>query len=222
MAFINTDLDPLVEMSEGMNSITYSSEKGRLQIEITNETPTLQLNWKMNDNQFKIDSQLTGGYNVHNIAAAIAIGVHFDVNPKDISSAISEYIPENNRSQLKDTGKNLLIMDAYNANPSSLRHALVNLSKMETREKYFIIGDMLELGKHSEFEHKAIIQLAKELNLEGILVGKEFCSAAEGEYKCFSDNVEACEYAKKENITNKTVLIKGSRGIRLEELAKVL
>jgi UDP-N-acetylmuramoyl-tripeptide--D-alanyl-D-alanine ligase len=131
--------------------------------------------------------------------------------------AIASYTPENNRSQWWDSGKNKVILDAYNANPTSMEAALVNLSKMENT--YFIIGDMFELGEYSEIEHRKIIELTKELNLQGIFIGRHFQSVGATE---LTNAQQAMEYLRLNEVTAKIVLLKGSRGMRLEQLKEVI
>jgi UDP-N-acetylmuramoyl-tripeptide--D-alanyl-D-alanine ligase len=131
--------------------------------------------------------------------------------------AIASYTPENNRSQWWDSGKNKVILDAYNANPTSMEAALVNLSKMENT--FFIIGDMFELGEYAEMEHRKIIDLTKELNLSGIFIGKHFQSVGATE---LTNAQQAMEYLRLNEVKDKIVLLKGSRGMRLEQLKEVI
>ena len=125
------------------------------------------------------ETRLVGEYNLPNAMAAVAIGRHFDVPDDDIINAIDEYVPANSRSQLKDTGRNELVLDAYNANPTSMAAALENFKGLRSdRKKLVILGDMRELGETSLTEHEAIVNLVKTLGLDAILVGEEFMKAA--------------------------------------------
>ena len=134
-----------------------------------------------------------------------------------MSKAIADYTPENNRSQWWDSGKNKVILDAYNANPSSMEAALNNLSKMENT--FFIVGDMFELGEYAVLEHNKIVELTKELNLSGIFIGKHFQAVGATE---LVDAQQAIEYLKMNEVKGKIVLLKGSRGMRLEQLKEVI
>lgn len=185
--------------------------------------PFLKLSWKHGEYQSPtVQSNLVGSYNFENIMAAISFGVYFDVEPSDINAAIEEYVPENNRSQIVKTDSNTLIMDAYNANPTSMAAAIENFSLMTSENKFFILGDMLELGPTSTQEHKDIIQLLKDKGLSGILVGAEFQKTQDNSFPTLSNNDEASTYITDNGITNALVLVKGSRGIRLEVVKEVL
>jgi UDP-N-acetylmuramoyl-tripeptide--D-alanyl-D-alanine ligase len=164
---------------------------------------------------------MTGAYNLHNYAAALAVGAYFAVEFSEMISACEQYAPDNNRSQVVKTANNTLIMDAYNANPSSMEHALINLSRQKG-EKYFVIGDMRELGEEGPTEHRKMIELATQLNLSGILIGPVFHSLSnETSFPVFEDNAAARPFLQELNLYNHIILIKGSRGIRLEELKDI-
>ena len=127
----------------------------------------------------QINTNLIGAYNADNIMAALAVGTLFEVDTADAIEAISKYIPSNNRSQLVNGKNNILIVDAYNANPTSMRAALENFAKMERGETTLVIGDMLELGTESQNEHKAILELIKDIDPDHLMfVGEEFAKAA--------------------------------------------
>jgi UDP-N-acetylmuramoyl-tripeptide--D-alanyl-D-alanine ligase len=171
-------------------------------------------------------SNLSGDYNSRNIAAAVAIGRYFDIAPERIASAIESYIPENNRSQEQMTNHgNRLIIDCYNANPSSMEVAIENIASKEGA-KLLILGDMLELGQWSESEHNRILKLATEIDsVDIILVGEHFRKAAHSlaiDAICCKDNSEAADYLTQSHISNTTILLKGSRGIALEKLIDCL
>lgn len=168
-------------------------------------------------------SHLSGDYNRHNIAAAVAIGRYFEIAPNRIASAIESYIPDNNRSQEVITRKkNRLIIDCYNANPSSMEAALENISKMAAEQKLLILGDMLELGEWSCQEHTRILTKATNIdNAEIVLVGEEFRRAAHIlgiDVSTFATTAEAMLFLENAEISNTTILLKGSRGITLEKL----
>ena len=166
----------------------------------------------------KIQTQLTGNYNISNILGAVAIGRFFGVSTKDISEAIAEYAPQNNRSQIIKKETNTIIADYYNANPTSIKAALDNFLQIKMPQKLAILGDMLELGENSLGEHQTIIDFCKSKNLETIFIGCNFFSL-KNEYALFFRNTEECNnYLKNSMIENKFILIKGSRGIYLEDI----
>lgn len=165
-------------------------------------------------------TQLYGSYNISNIAFAIAAGEYFGVEPADISSAISNYLPENNRSQIVKLGTNTVIKDAYNANPTSMKYSIESFAKLDASNKMMILGDMLELGDHTAEEHKAIISLAKTLQLNDVIfIGKNFSNVKNEQHGVYFENVDdAKSYFTKRNIKDCTILLKGSRGIAVEKL----
>lgn len=182
-----------------------------------------------------VNSHLIGLYNANNISAAIAIGHYFGVKPTEIKEAIEGYIPENNRSQLLTKGTNKIILDAYNANPSSMKVALENFIQWDTRDaaensgakpnKTIVIGDMYELGNESLSEHKYIVEfLDKVVSFDCHFVGKDFYANAIGNkylhfYPTFED---FSKYLSSNKLENKTLLIKGSRGMALERTLEYL
>ncbi len=217
--FVNTDLEKLKRASEGMHITPYSSNA----LECVSESPTLVYAHTHDGIRSEYATQLAGAYNLFNIASAVAVGEHFGVSNEMIHAAICAYTPENNRSQIKRTERNTLIMDAYNANPTSLEFALEALSKQTAEKKYFVIGDMLELGEMGPSEHIHIVEVAQRLGLNGILVGPIFKSIWKvGDYPVFENNVAAKAYLETLAIHDHVVLIKGSRGIKLEEVVSAL
>lgn len=171
-------------------------------------------------------SNLSGDYNSRNIAAAVAIGRYFDIAQPSIAAAIESYIPQNNRSQEQSTAHgNRLIIDCYNANPSSMEVALANIATKEGA-KLLILGDMLELGQWSEAEHCRILELAADIvGVDIVLVGENFRKAAHSlaiDAICCKDSTEAIDYLTQSHISNTTILLKGSRGIALEKLIDCL
>lgn len=168
-----------------------------------------------------INSKLVGSYNFENILAAANIGMFFGVEFEDIKQAIENYLPSNNRSQLQETDKNKIIIDCYNANPTSMKNAIDNLSKMQGSNKLAVLGDMLELGSETESEHQKIIELLREHGLEAYLVGEEFFKI-KTEFRSFKNVEELIESINTESLENRTILLKGSRGIRLEKVIEYL
>ncbi len=170
---------------------------------------------------FEVSTHLVGGYNEQNIRAAVTVGRHFGVSDDLIREALEEYVPTNNRSQLVETGRNKLIVDAYNANPSSMSLAISNFATMEsTLPKVLILGEMRELGEYSEEEHARILKLISEHEWSaGWLVGKEG-KVENGEWRVFKDVEEV--KASSDMLTNRFILVKGSNGTRLFELKELL
>lgn len=170
-----------------------------------------------------IQSQLIGEYNFNNISAAIAIGNYFKVKPEEIKTAIENFVPKNNRSQIIIKESNKIILDAYNANPSSMRAALVSFDK-QPGNKIAILGDMFELGKEAKLEHQNIASLALSLNINQIFfVGKHFYDSKINSEK--STQCDTFEIFKDEfdfsKIEDTTILIKGSRGMALERVIEI-
>ncbi|HWY37871.1 MAG TPA: cyanophycin synthetase, partial [Bacteroidia bacterium] len=175
-----------------------------------------------------IKTKLVGIYNYYNALCAACIGTFFKVEDDLIKNALESYEPTNNRSQLFKTENNTLILDYYNANPSSMKAAIENFSGMPAENKMLVLGDMLELGEESVEEHIALLQLLKEKKLQDyILVGPVFSSLQKnaptgGAERSFPDSRQALEFLQANAVKNKTILIKGSRGIALEEVVKAL
>jgi UDP-N-acetylmuramoyl-tripeptide--D-alanyl-D-alanine ligase len=173
-------------------------------------------------------SNLTGDYNRFNIAAAVEVGRYFGIDDTHIADAILSFKPDNNRSQAVKTERNQLVVDCYNANPSSMEVALDNIATMEAEHKVLILGDMLELGEWSAEAHLNILRKADGVAERIVLVGKEFAAAhkaSEGlvaEYKLYPTTAEALEVFDNEPISDSLVLLKGSRGIKLETLISKL
>lgn len=172
-----------------------------------------------------INTNLVGSYNADNVMAAIAVGVHFGVSFEDAVKAIESYVPSNNRSQMTKTEHNTLIVDAYNANPTSMAAALENFSNVSAECRIAMLGDMLELGEDSAAEHEAVIASALSRKLcKVFFVGKEFAavSVASDNAMFFQTSDELAEYLKSNPLKGATVLIKGSRGTRMEKVIPML
>jgi UDP-N-acetylmuramoyl-tripeptide--D-alanyl-D-alanine ligase len=180
------------------------------------------LSYRVGDGEI-IDTKFSGVYNLMNIAAAIGIGRYFDVPEHLIHEAISSYIPDSNRSEILRTSSNVIIMDAYNANPSSMEHALKSFGRLKTKDKIAILGDMKELGKDSVLLHQSIINLVHELNVNAIFVGENFfqCDLL-STTRCFQSMNELAEELIIDPIRNNTILLKGSRGMRMESIVQYL
>ena len=173
----------------------------------------------------KIKTQVTGIYNFENVMSAIAVGIYFKVEPEEIKSAIENYVPSNQRSQVVKKANNVtLVMDAYNANPSSIMAALDNFSYAFSGDKIVALGDMLELGIESEQEHKMIVDdLLKRNFTQVILVGPQFESAAKNSgLLLFANSTDAAQWLILNPVKNSSILIKGSRGIKMELIADAI
>ena len=170
----------------------------------------------------KVQTQLIGAYNIDNLLAAIAVGINFGVDRKKICAALEEYVPSNNRSQMTVTEKNHLIVDAYNANPSSMMAALENFQLMQAEHKMVILGDMRELGEVSAEEHQRIVTFLKTMDLEEVwLVGDEFAKTS-CDYRKFHDVEEVKAAIAAQQPQGHYILIKGSNGTKLFQLPELL
>ncbi|OXG09618.1 UDP-N-acetylmuramoyl-tripeptide--D-alanyl-D-alanine ligase [Flavobacterium araucananum] len=217
LAFVNLE-DPIqVERSAGIKAFTFgeNNDSVDLNIKSVKANPFVVIEY---DN-FSVESHLIGLYNANNINAAVAMGHYFKVAEKDIKEAIENYVPENNRSQLLRIDSNQIILDAYNANPSSMAVAITNFLQLENNNKIMILGDMFELGDESPQEHKLIVDsLSNQEKSICYLIGKSFY-----ENKVEKDNIHFFEtfdafatYLKTIHFNENTILIKGSRGMALE------
>jgi len=212
--FVNSEAELLLELANNISKTTYG-KNGDCKGDISENTPFISMIFQDKE----IQSKLIGDYQFYNIMLAVCIGKHFGVSINNIKPAIENYTPTNNRSQIIKTKNNTLILDAYNANPSSMSAMLYSFSKQNYQNKLCILGDMLEMGKSSLEEHQAIINLAEELKLECIFIGKEFSKVNENAY---TNTDEFSKYLEKNSINNNTILLKGSRGIALEKLVDLL
>ena len=208
-----------------INLIPYSSNfdsyiKGKL----ISMTPYIKMEWKYQEYQSPIiESKMIGSYNYYNFLAAICIGKFFGVENEKINHAISNYEPSNNRSQIEKTENNLIILDAYNANPTSRKNAIESFNSMEAENKLLILGDMFELGADSIEEHKRIIELTKTLKLKTLFVGEHFYNINEKSDSLFFKNKDEIKsYLSKNRPNNNLILLKASRGIGLETLKDIL
>lgn len=173
--------------------------------------------------KFSVSTKLFGGYNFENALCAVAVGTFFEVPPLKIVNSIEVYEPRNNRSQIIKTSSNIIIMDAYNANPSSMKLAINEFLEQDFPNKVLLLGDMFEMGEYSTKEHRAIIELLdSKMGIECYLVGKDFEEVAKEKYKCFSDTDNFILYLRSYPLKNKHILIKGSRGIQLEKCLNYL
>jgi UDP-N-acetylmuramoyl-tripeptide--D-alanyl-D-alanine ligase len=225
VVFINLDAEFLSELCQSINHLIYYGQvekKGSQHITMMDTQPFVSVNYLGREGtRVGVHSRLTGAYNFANIATAIAVGTHFGVPDALIKSAIESYEPDNMRSQIIHSGTNLFILDAYNANPSSTREAVINFSRLPGKKKIVILGDMLELGDYSYSEHLGILQLCLSLHFNQIvLVGPKFSEVAgETTSVLLFENVHQLKtWFEEQSFKDCSFLIKGSRGITLEKL----
>lgn len=176
---------------------------------------------KLSFDSLEIQSNLIGAYNFSNIAAAITIGHYFKVSKEKIKEAIENFIPSDNRSQVIDTDNNKIILDAYNANPTSMKAALESFNDLESRHKTIIIGDMFELGDYSVKEHQNIVDLATEFKFDSVFFIGEHFHKTETNYLKFLDFEELKEHLLNNPVKKSIILIKGSRGMALERIVSL-
>jgi UDP-N-acetylmuramoyl-tripeptide--D-alanyl-D-alanine ligase len=224
---VSSENDLLMGLSAGAERITYGSKNTDLVSgSVSGMDPCLVVSWKKNPGVKKreLRSHLIGQYNFENILAALCTGLHFGVDEQSVNDAIEAYIPSNNRSQLTQTAHNSLILDAYNANPASLSAAIENFSLLPEKNKVAIVGDMLELGIDSTEEHRTIARLIESKKFQKvILIGNEF-NRIKGEFNAdhFPNAEEALGWLLANPIEDAIILVKGSRGIKLEKLLGAL
>jgi UDP-N-acetylmuramoyl-tripeptide--D-alanyl-D-alanine ligase len=237
--FINSDDNVLSNMEKRFEAgkvIKYGATDSKNNIEnyysavLSESAPVITYQDEENN---KTQTQISGAYNFPNILAALAFGKFFGLSSSQMNKGISDYLPKNNRSQVEERTetKNILLLDAYNANPDSMKVALLHLEAMPRNEKQkiAILGDMFELGKESPTKHKQILDLALQLKIDKIIVcGKDFQKAkmtgnlVSSLILSFVDKEELAEYLQKNPITESTVLLKGSRGMGLETVVEFL
>lgn len=220
--FINSDLDYLREMSKGIESkISYGTADANYTGEILESPLTLNIRAYIDKVGLDINSQLVGNYNFPNLMLAIAAGDHFGVDPSAIKNALEQYLPDNSRSQLVSKGNNRIILDAYNANPTSMRAAIDNFAGIPGNKRIWL-GAMKEMGPEEAKEHSDLVAYIAKWEWEQvILVGSEF-EAIKGSYNWFPNSVEAAAYIAKEKPQHTSILIKGSRGSKMELLFDAL
>ena len=219
--FVNQGNPLLWEQSEGQERISYGRHCAAFCPVVPAAcNPYLSVGWR----EHLIQTHLVGSYNFENVAAAISVGQYFGVDESAIIEALEAYTPTNSRSQVVETQKNRVIMDAYNANPTSMRAALINFASICGEQHLLILGDMRELGKASEEEHRNILGLMKELKFkEALLVGSNFSAYNENpDWKTFAKVEDLCEYLQINPIIGKTILVKGSHSVQLEKVLPLL
>ena len=226
--FINAFDDNLLQMALQRGFTLHEDALPYVEGRVSAVTPYVEIQWRadVDGAWHTVRTNLIGAYNIANLRAAVTIGLHFGITPERIDHALAAYKPTNSRSELRQAGTNRLIVDAYNANPSSMAAALTNFAFFEDKHKMVILGDMRELGTESLKEHKRIIKQLQSMDLERIwLVGSEFkeaCPSTSHLASCpirFFKDVDAVKDAlKEESISDSTILIKGSNSTKLYQL----
>lgn len=216
-ALVNLDDEIQVEKTTRLNRFTFSTkEKADVVIKSIEANPMVKVSF----NETTIQSNLIGLYNATNINAAIALGKYFKIDDLEIKNAIESYIPTNNRSQLIQQNSNQIILDAYNANPSSMAAALTNFFQLKNSSKIAILGDMFELGEESETEHQKIVEIcSKQPDIDFYLIGKHFHNTTtDAKNIAFFPSTDSFIEFYKIQLENSLILIKGSRGMKLEKI----
>ena len=223
--FIHADNPLLIQQAKDLEQISYGKSTDYFMPgELASTDYNLVVKALFPKGWLYLKSKLIGDYNFENVLAAACVGKYFEVDPLHIQQALDEYTPSNNRSQLIQNEKNTLIMDAYNANPTSMMLALSNFAGIKAERKCVILGDMLELGEASESEHQKIVDFVESQTFEEVfLVGPQFKKTITQKVKKKFDNAELLsQYLKTQTLENRFILVKGSRGIHLEKILGLL
>lgn len=218
--FIKRENSDLQEIAKGINQVSYGhSDDAFAWGNVVDCHPYLTFEWKQQGKLHTVETHLIGSYNIDNVLAAVAVGRYFKIPAERISRAIAAYEPTNNRSQLKKTEKNELIIDAYNANPSSMKAALDNFAVMPGAPKAVILGDMKELGPTSEALHREVIEQLKAHSFDKVLLcGEQFGKVGAG-FDLYKDTEMLIDALKTHPLEGYQILIKGSHSMALEKTA---
>ena len=226
--FVNADNNYLMDiLPKGVKAECYTRDEGKTDARVYGQIvacdPFLRLRWRENGGEWhEVTTHLIGSYNIDNVLAAVTVGLHFDIAAEQICHAIENYVPSNNRSQLTDTPYNHLVVDAYNANPTSMAAALDNFSLMEVSPKMAILGEMRELGDSSAEEHRRVVERLATCPFDEVwLVGQEF-KDIECPYRKFDDVEQVKAAIAEKRPEDFYILIKGSNGTRLFQLPELL
>ncbi len=222
--FINSKNELLKSIAHGLKTTSYGvDDDADIQGSVTNFSPFISITWnKKGAEPHEVNTHFVGIYNAENILAAVAVGLHFGVASESICHALETYKPQNNRSQFIETGQNRLVVDAYNANPTSMMAALENFTALQLPAKGVILGDMLELGAQSREEHHSIVDFLKQSPFEFVyLVGNQFATVSDA-FQTFSNVSDLIIHLEQSPLKNKTILIKGSNGIGLSKILPIL
>ena len=214
-AFVYWDFDYLQKMSKGIEHIVkYGTKTGVITGNVKTNNPFLSVE----TNDGLIETNLVGDYNVSNVLTAVVIGKHFNISFEKIKAAIENYMPSNSRSQLIEKGTNRIVLDAYNANPSSMKAAIENFAKINSNSKILMLGAMMELGKESVAEHHSIVDLINQFNWKKVvLVGGDFDKISH-HHLYFENSIDAANWFTEQDINDSHILIKGSRSMQMEKI----
>jgi UDP-N-acetylmuramoyl-tripeptide--D-alanyl-D-alanine ligase len=222
VAFVNWDYEYLHTMSKGISGVIKYGTTPDAHVfgAVSKNDPLLEVQISQGLDEKKIQTQLVGEYNLPNVLAAVTVGKYFGVADKDIRSAIENYVPSNSRSQLIKIGNNRIILDAYNANPSSMQLAIENLANLPEKNKVLILGAMAELGEESLAEHLAIADLIAKYDWKDVvLVGGDFLRISHP-WLSFNTAAEAGKWFKQQHWENACILVKGSRSMGMEKVVE--
>jgi UDP-N-acetylmuramoyl-tripeptide--D-alanyl-D-alanine ligase len=221
-AFIMWDYDYLQDMSKGISTIIkYGTVEAGFEGQVAKSEPFLDVSINKGAKLTSIKTQLVGEYNLPNVLAAVAVGKYFKVPDDKIKVAIESYSPSNSRSQLLEMGTNKIILDAYNANPSSMKLAIENFANFTAENKVLMLGGMAELGKESLDEHNGIVDVIKQGKWKAVvLVGGDFLKV-QHPYTSFTNAAEAKEWLHQQHFENTYLLIKGSRSMQMEKVLDI-
>ena len=225
--FVNADNDILLREAQRCSSaslVTYGAAKADTVATFIGADPYLTFYAEDGDQVYNITTHLFGGYNFGNALAALAVGHYFKVDYFDIKQALEDYIPSNNRSQLKRTAHNQLLLDCYNANPTSMEAAIRSFADMKADHKVVMLGGMRELGAESDAEHHKLVELLKTLRFEQmVLIGEEFAFVQnDARFNWFADSTAAKNYLASHPLADATILLKGSNSTKMWLLEEVL
>ena len=225
--FLNADNTLLAPQAKGLRAITYGKPEQGYDVEgeVISCDPQLRLRLRIANGEWhEVQTQLVGAYNLDNMLAAAAVGLRHGVSEADICAALEAYTPKNKRSELQKTEHNTLIVDAYNANPTSMKAALENFHLIPHPNKLLILGEMRELGSASTEEHTAVVALLQHLGFTNVwLVGKEFAAVAgDSQFRCFNDVEAVKEELTWSPVSDRLILVKGSNGTKLFQLPEFL
>lgn len=225
--FLNVSSPELPQMAQGLGAVRYGltgAEGAEVWGEVVECNPFVKFRYRQDHVAWQtVQTHLIGAYNIHNLMTAVAVGMQFGVPFRQINEALANYVPSNNRSEFRDTGRNHLIIDAYNANPTSMQAALDNFSQIEAENKMVILGEMRELGEDSAAEHQKVLNRIADLKVKTVwLVGTEFQKLANDSVRCFANVDEVKEAIKAQPFQHRTILIKGSNGTKLFQLPELL
>ncbi|HNF72989.1 MAG TPA: UDP-N-acetylmuramoyl-tripeptide--D-alanyl-D-alanine ligase, partial [Chitinophagaceae bacterium] len=218
--FRNADLDYLFTMSQGITKqVTYGSGAADIRGVVSDpESETLSVAILTPHHECSIQTQLAGVYNLSNVLAAFAIGVHFGIPASTTKNALEAYSPDNSRSQWIQKGTNTILLDAYNANPSSMQAAIMNFRQRDAANKVLLLGAMMELGNESIAEHQMVTDLIAQSNWKAVvLVGGDF-KHIQHPYQYFDSVAEAAAWYKEQKFSHTHILIKGSRAMTMEKI----